>query len=125
MNEVESPRELGRRGEQLAESWLRRAGFRILHCNLRAGRGEIDLVALEGRTLCFVEVRTRRGDRFGTPEDSVDARKRARLVRAAAAWLRESRARPRRVRFDVVVVEPGPDGAWRVRVLEGAFDAAD
>ena len=116
---------LGAAGEARAARYLTRRGFRILDRNHRAGGVEIDLVAARGGLIVFVEVKTRRHGAHGAPEEAVDARKRARLVRAAAAWLRESRARPRRVRFDVAVVEPGPDGAWRVRVLEGAFDAAD
>ena len=116
-------RALGERGERLAEAALRRAGFRILQRNLRAGRSEIDLVALEGRTLCFVEVRTRRGDRFGTPEESIDARKRSRLVRAAARALREQRFPPHaRVRFDVVAVDAGREPP-RVRLIRDAFYA--
>ena len=78
--------------------------------------------------LVFVEVKTRRGRGFGLPEDAVDARKRARLVRGAGAWLRENRARTsrgRRVRFDVISCERPAPGDWRIRHLEGAFEAGD
>ena len=90
----QTPQALGRHGEQLACDHLRALGYRILARNLRVPPLEIDLVALERRTLCFVEVRTRSGSGFGTPEESIDARKRARLLRAARAalarggWLR-------------------------------------
>jgi putative endonuclease len=80
-------------------------------------------VARRGATLVFVEVKTRRARRFGLPEEAVDARKQARVVRGARAWLQAHAARARRVRFDVVACEVGDDGAWRVRHLEGAFDA--
>jgi putative endonuclease len=68
-------------------------------------------------------VKTRRGRRQGAPEQAVDARKRARLVRGAAAWLHANRRRARRVRFDVVSCERAADGAWHLRHWEGAFDA--
>jgi putative endonuclease len=74
-----------------------------------------------------VEVKTRRSRSFGPPEAAVDARKQARLVRGAAAWLQAHRGLARRTRFDVIVCEPGSGGdtgrGWRVRHLEGAFDA--
>ncbi|MGH0032086.1 MAG: YraN family protein, partial [Myxococcota bacterium] len=89
----------------------------------RPDRVEIDLVVERAGTLVFVEVKTRRTRRFGPPEASVDARKQARLVRGAHAWLRAERRRPRRVRFDVVACEPDPDGRWRIRHLEAAFEA--
>ena len=80
-------------------------------------------MAARGRLRVFVEVKTRRHRRFGSPEEAVDARKRERLVRAAAAWMREHPVRGGRVRFDVIAVEPGAGGRWAVRHLPAAFDA--
>ena len=91
--------------------------------NARASGVEIDLIAQRAGVLAFVEVKTRRTRRAGAPEESVDARKQARLVRGAAGWLRTHRVRSRRLRFDVVVCEVDAEGAWRLRHLEGAFDA--
>jgi len=71
-----------------------------------------------------LEVKTRRAGGPGSGEEAVDARKRLRLVRGAAAWLHEQPQRLRRARFDVVVCECSRDErAWRLRHLEGAFDA--
>ena len=114
---------LGSEGEARAASFLARRGYRIVARNVRAAGAEIDLIAARGAVLCFVEVKTRRGRRHGAPEEAVDARKRARLVRGAAAWLRARRPRARRLRFDVVTCEPRADGEWHIRHLEGAFDA--
>ena len=97
----------------------------MLARNARAGGVEIDLVVASGRTLAFVEVKTRRSRRAGAAEEAVDARKRARLLRGAAAWLREHGWRGRSVRFDVVSVERDGDGSWRIRHRPGAFDAGD
>ena len=117
-------RTLGAQGEALAAAHLARQGYRIVGRNVRADGVELDLVAARGRLRVFVEVKTRGSRRLGLPEEAIDARKRARLVRGAAAWLREHRVRAGRVRFDVIAVERSADGAWTLRHLPGAFDAS-
>jgi putative endonuclease len=118
-------RDLGAEGEARAARLLEASGWSILARNARAERVEIDLVAARGDTVAFVEVKARRAREHGAPEEAVDWRKRRRLARGAAAWLRASGVRARRVRFDVIVCEADPSGAWRLRHLEGAFDAGD
>jgi putative endonuclease len=114
--------ELGAAGEACAVEHLCRRGFRILARNLRSGGVEIDVIAARGGLVVFVEVKTRRSRSLGVPEAAVDARKQARLVAGAAAWLREHRGAAARIRFDVIVCEGDAD-AFRVRHLEAAFDA--
>ena len=116
---------LGAEGEARAAEHLRRRGYRIVARNVRADGVEIDLIARRGSLIVFVEVKTRRSQSLGPPEQAVDARKRARLVRGAAAWLHAHRGWARCVRFDVIVCEPDPKAGWRLRHLEGAFDAGD
>jgi len=116
---------LGAEGEERAAEHLRRRGYRIVARNVRAGGVEIDLIAQRGRLVVFVEVKTRRGNALGPAELAVDARKRARLVHGAAAWLHEHPGRLRRVRFDVVACETDGRGGWSLRHLEAAFDAGD
>ena len=118
-------RALGAEGEDRAAAHLEATGWRILARNVRAGGVELDLVAERAGTVAFVEVKTRRARRHGLPEEAVDARKRARLVRGAGAWLAAARPRSLRTRFDVICCEPCPDGGWQVRHLEHAFDAGD
>jgi putative endonuclease len=113
---------LGALGESRAIEHLRARGFRIVARNQRCGGVEIDVIARRGGLVVFVEVKTRRSRRLGLPEDAVDARKQARLVAGASAWLREHPGAAARIRFDVIVCE-GEPGALRVRHLEGAFDA--
>ncbi|MDD9826774.1 MAG: YraN family protein [Deltaproteobacteria bacterium] len=116
-------RALGALGEELAARYLAREGYRIVARNVRAGGVELDLVVERGRICAFVEVKTRRSRSHGPPEAAVDARKQQRLARGAAAWLREQRVRrARRVRFDVIAVEPGAGGGWQLRHWPGAFD---
>jgi len=112
----------GAAGEACAAQHLRRRGFRILARNLRSGGVEIDVIAALGALVVFVEVKTRRSRDQGLPEEAVDARKQKRLVAGAAAWLREHPGVASRIRFDVIVCE-GEVDAFRVRHLEGAFDA--
>ena len=111
----------GRAAESLATAALEDAGYRVVARNVRAGRGEIDVVAWDADILCFVEVRARKDARFGGPEASVDDKKRARLVSAARAYLADDPTPPR-CRFDVVGVE-GRAGAETVRIHRGAFEA--
>lgn len=119
----EDRRSLGSEGEQLAAEHLARAGYRIAARNVRADGVEIDLVVTRGALVVFVEVKTRSGRGFGAPEESVDARKCARLARGARAWLRAHGPPRARARFDVICVEPDRDGILRVRHLPSAFDA--
>lgn len=118
---------LGARGEELAARHLAREGYRIVGRNVRAGGVEIDLVARRGRTVVFVEVKTRTSHRLGPPELAVDRRKQARLVRGAYAWLAEHGRGIACARFDViacVVDRGGPDGTtWRIRHIPAAFEA--
>ena len=116
-------RALGIRGEDRAAAYLRARGYRIVERNARADGVEIDLVARRGRTVVFVEVKTRRSRACGAGELAVDGRKQARLVRGAAAWLHAHPGVARRVRFDVVVCEADTPEGWRVRHWEGAFEA--
>lgn len=115
--------DLGAAGEAAACAHLEARGYRILDRNVRAGGVELDVVASRAGVLAFVEVKTRRSARFGHAVEAVDARKQARLVRGAAAWLAGHPLRPRAVRFDVIACAPAPDGSFAVEHWEAAFDA--
>ena len=125
MSGPDARRELGAAGEAAACADLERRGYRILARNARADRVELDVVAERAGVVVFVEVKTRRSGACGAAAEAVDARKRARIARGAAAWLRAAGRHPRRVRFDVITCEPAPGGAFRVIHWEAAFDASD
>ena len=109
--------ELGVRAEALCAELLRRAGLRVLARNWRCRHGEIDLVAEEGGTLVFAEVRLRSGERFGGAAESVTAAKQARLVAAARLYLMR---RPQAdCRFDVLLLDSLESG--RIRWIRNAF----
>lgn len=115
---------LGRRGEDVAARHLQSLGFRIVERGYRRPSGEIDLVALDGRTIVFVEVKTRRSNRRGSPAEAVDRKKQVRLTRAAAAYLKRRRLLDQPARFDVVsVVWTTDDAEPEVRHFRAAFDA--
>ena len=114
--------ELGRRGEALAEEFLRACRYTIVARNYRCRAGEIDLVALDGEIRVFVEVRTRRGAVAGTPLESVVGRKQAQVARVARHFLAAHGWHDRDARFDVVGIrfDAEPPAVEHVR---GAFDA--
>ncbi len=114
--------EVGRQGELLAARHLAALGYRIVARNFRCRAGEIDLVAVQGGDLVFVEVRTRRSRRFGTALESVTPAKQRQVARVALHFLSRlgDRGWPGGLRFDVVTVEHGPHGPV-VEVWPAAF----
>ena len=112
-------RRRGEEAEELAANFLAGQGLEILARNYRTRLGEVDLVARDGATLVFVEVRLRSWGAFGGAAGSVDGRKQRRIVAAARHYLSRLRAEPP-CRFDVLTIQ-GPQGApaW----IRGAFDA--
>lgn len=107
----------------MAEAFLRAEAFEIVARNYRCRMGEIDLVAREGTTVVFVEVRSRTGEGRGTPLESVDARKQAKVARVARQFLAAHGWADRAARFDVVGVRFDADPPI-IEHVRGAFDAA-
>lgn len=114
-------RAVGRRGEEIAARHLEAQGLVVRATNWRCARGELDIVAADGPWLVLVEVRTRRGQRFGTPEESIGRTKRRKLAAVAECYVQESRW-PGPWRIDVVAVALAPDGSVvRVTHYPGAI----
>jgi putative endonuclease len=111
----------GLTGERLAERHLVAAGYVILARNYRCPLGEIDLVALDRRTVVFVEVKARHGAGFGAPLEALGGRQRRRIVAAATHYLSRHRLLDRAARFDVVGVWLGDPP--RCELVRGAFAA--
>ena len=116
---------LGNRGEEAAAAYLEKNGYAILERQYRTPIGEIDLIAKVGKTLVFVEVKTRRSARYGAPSAAVGREKQRHIIRSAQWYMmrheRQGEVPP--CRFDVVEVYASPNGAWDVRHLENAFEA--
>lgn len=95
---------LGDRGEEAAARFLKRQGYYVLARGLDSPLGELDIVAVDGRTVVFVEVKTRRSDAAGQPEEAIDQLKQQRMTQAALAYLKSKRLLGYASRFDVVAV---------------------
>jgi putative endonuclease len=116
--------DLGRTGEDLACQELQRRGYAIVARRYRCPAGELDIVARDGQTLVFVEVKTRRGSRFGRAVEAVTAAKQRKISALAVQYLARHNAFGRSCRFDVVAITVGADGTT-IDVLQNAFDAAE
>jgi len=114
---------LGVSGENLACEALARRGYAILATRYRTRVGEIDIVARDGSTLVFVEVKTRRSEICGLPAEAVTRRKQRRVVTMARWYLTESGLHGTLCRFDVVTVLWRPGGPPVVEVIKNAFFA--
>ncbi|MCB9296374.1 MAG: YraN family protein [Lewinellaceae bacterium] len=112
--------DLGRTGETLARRYLEGQGYRILEANWRYRRSEIDLVAMDGPILVFVEVKTRGTDVFGKPEEFVTARKEKLMVDAAIAYM-ESIGHDWELRFDIIAILYRSETDYQLEHFPDAF----
>lgn len=113
----------GSAAEEAAEAYLRAEGYRIVERNVASKLGEIDLVALDGETLVFVEIKARASQEFGPAIAAVGPRKRQRIARAAAMFLAKNRSQ-RACRFDVLGLDRAADGSWTFTLVRDAFQIA-
>lgn len=115
---------LGNRGERLAARFLRRQGFKILHRQFHSKLGEVDLIAVDGETVVFVEVKTRRTTAAGDPTEAVTLSKQRQLTKLALAYLKRYNLLERAARFDVVaVIWPDDGGKPEITHYRNAFEA--
>ena len=110
---------LGRHGEDLAAVYLAESGLQILGRNWRCPEGEIDIIALDGRTLAICEVKTRSGVRFGTPLEAVTRPKARRLRRLAVLWVRAHGLAFDQIRIDVVGILRTASGEFSIDHVRG------
>ncbi|ASS75675.1 YraN family protein [Tumebacillus algifaecis] len=121
---VRSRKQIGDLGEQIASDWLTQQGYHLIARNWRCQAGELDIIAAEGDTLLFLEVRTRTTfTRFGTAEESVDWRKQRQVRQLAVHYLSTEQFRYKRFRFDVIVVylQRDSEQILQIRHLRNAF----
>lgn len=113
--------DLGRTGEAIAVRYLRRKKYAILETRFRFLRGEIDIVARDGETLVFVEVKMRTGRGYGRPEESVTPGKQRQIRKVAEGYLLLRRPGDVACRFDVVAIRPGDGAGYAVEHIVDAF----
>ncbi len=117
-------KKLGREGERAVKDLLEQKGYGILETNFRTRTGEIDIVAAEGDTLVFIEVKTRASTSCGFPEEAVTSLKQQRIRKLAVEYMSIGGPGPRYrdIRFDVAAVTVGSKGEIAaIRIIEGAF----
>ncbi|MCE5336917.1 MAG: YraN family protein [Desulfobacteraceae bacterium] len=121
---MSSRHDTGRDGESAAAEFLKRSGLKVLHRNYRCPLGEIDIIARDGKTVVFVEVRSRKADALCRAEESITATKKRHLVRAATWYLKQQAVRDCPARFDVIAIRRDgdkPEIDWMVNAFEASF----
>lgn len=123
MDELPSSHALGRTGEEAATAYLMKNNYRIVATGFRMFRGEIDIIAYDGATLVFLEVKTRSVEVFGFPEEAVTPAKQGQVRRIAEAYLMKNRIVESLTpcRFDVLSLVPDDDDGFRIRHIKNAF----
>ena len=115
--------EVGKLGEKAARKFLKKRGYRIRETGFRCRRGEIDIIAQQKDYLVFVEVRTRSSLDFGTPEESITAAKKKKLIALALTYTNTHQNLPSLWRIDVVAIELDDKGKpKRIELIENAIE---
>jgi putative endonuclease len=114
----------GQPGEQMAVGYLQQQGYRIQQQNYRCRHGEIDIIAWDGPTLVFVEVKSKRQTAFGSPQAMVGQRKQHKIIRVAMVYVQQHRLQNVALRFDVVAITYLPGTPPAVTHVLAAFEAS-
>ena len=112
---------VGKQGESLAAEFLRKNGYRIVETNFRNRYGEIDIIAVEGKTLVFIEVKTKTNNKFGPPKMAVNLRKQKQLSKTALAYLTQKKLNNNPARFDVIGISIIEDKT-EIELIKNAFE---
>ncbi|HVO67560.1 MAG TPA: YraN family protein [Syntrophales bacterium] len=113
----------GKRGEDIAVAYLKKAGYRIVERNYKCPFGEIDIVAKDGNTVVFVEVKSRKSEEFGDPQVAVGLEKQKKISKISLKYLEEKHLYPCNARFDVVAIKMLPSGN-KIELIQNAFELA-
>jgi len=113
--------DIGKRGETLAISFLKKNGYRIIESNFRCRYGEIDIVAQDGKTVAFIEVKTKTSNRFGSPTQAIDSRKQRQVSKTALAYISQKRLTNYSARFDVVGINIKGSNS-EIELIKNAFE---
>lgn len=112
---------LGAYGEDIACDYLARNGYKVLERNFACRAGEVDIVAMHGDIVVFVEVKTRSSEKFGLPSEAVSAAKQNRIVKTALYYMQSRRLLEHMCRFDVIEISTGVDNKPLVNLIQDAF----
>ena len=120
---VNRQQEFGRKAESIAVRQLKKAGYKIIARNFRTRIGEIDVIAREGATIAFVEVKARRSSHFGHPKQAVTYAKQRKISMVALEYLKSTDQMRSKARFDVVSVT-SLSNEPKIEIIKNAFDLA-
>ena len=115
--------DLGRRGETLALKKIKSFGYQCIATNYRCSLGEVDLIAKDGDTIVFIEIKTRKGRSLGYAKEAINERKKRQLSKVALAYLKNNGLLGSKARFDVVAIQVG-EGKAEIELVKNAFDVA-
>lgn len=114
----------GSKGEDIAAGYLAKNRYKIIERNFTSKTGEIDIIAKDKKTLCFIEVKTRRSESFGPPYESVTRRKIRKITKVAMGYISQNKIKNVDMRFDVLsVVLDDQRNEYDIELFKGAFDA--
>ncbi len=115
---------IGKKGESLAHSFLKRQGYRIIEKNFKTRLGELDIIADDNGCISFIEVRSRSDAKFGLAGESIDRRKQNRISKTALAYIKARQLEDKECRFDIVCID-GIDSAFpKISLIKNAFELA-
>lgn len=120
-NSSEKAVDIGKHGELIAEKILKKQGYKIIERNFNTRFGEIDIIAQDGEYTCFVEVRMRKTDCYGSPAETIDKYKREKIVRAARIYTQKYKLQDTALRFDAVAIV-GDLRKYEYEVIKNAFE---
>ncbi len=118
----------GEKSESVAVDWLKKQGYRIIELNYRTKLGEIDVIAKQGETLVFIEVKARKSSRFGCPELAVTPKKQKKISMVALYYLKSTKQSNAKARFDVVAINSANSVKAKespnIKIIKNAFELA-
>jgi len=117
------PHQYGKKGEIDAVRYLKKNGYRMLEINYRTRLGEIDIIAQDGKTIAFVEVKARRSTRFGHPKWAITPKKMRNMSMVALQYLKSTQRKGAKARFDVITIHP-ENKSMRIELIKNAFELA-
>jgi len=112
----------GKKGEEIAASYLRKQGYKILEKNYRTKLGEIDIIANDNGCISFVEVRSINNLSFILPEDTINKNKELQIMRVALAYIKRYKLENKSCRFDVISIENVDGATPQIRLIKNAFE---
>lgn len=114
--------ETGKKGESLAQSFLKRSGYKIIEKNYKTRFGEIDIIGKDRGYVSFIEVRSVNTERFGLPEETIDRKKQLQVTKVALSYIKKYQLEDTPCRFDVVCIEDVNNSSPKIKLIKNAFE---